>query len=62
MKNHSIAISLSIIVICLICLGGWVANIVKIFGMAGGDVSAFFLIRLVGVVVAPLGAVLGYFS
>lgn len=40
---------------------GWVANIVKFFGMLDGGVSAMFIARIVGVFAAPLGAILGYF-
>jgi hypothetical protein len=41
-------------------IGGWIANIVKVFGMLGGDVSAMFIARLVGIFAAPLGAILGF--
>lgn len=40
--------------------GGWVANIVKFFYMLDGGVSALFIARIVGIFVAPVGAVLGY--
>lgn len=41
--------------------GGWIANIVKFVGMLGGEVTAMFIARIVGIFAAPLGAVLGYF-
>ncbi len=44
------------------CTYGWVMNIVKIVGIAKQDkpVSTMFIIRCVGVPVAPVGVVLGY--
>ncbi len=39
---------------------GWILNIVKIFGAAAEPITAFFIIRVVGVLAAPVGAVLGY--
>lgn len=50
----------AIFAIALLGFGGWVANIVKLFGMFGGDITALFVGRLVGVFAAPLGAVLGF--
>jgi hypothetical protein len=48
-------------IVVLITLGGWIANLVKFFYMLDGAVTAMFIARLVGVFVAPLGSLLGYF-
>jgi len=40
---------------------GWVMNIIAIIHTLGGDITAMFIARCVGVFAAPLGAVLGYF-
>lgn len=42
-------------------LGGWIANIIKLFGMLDGGVTAMFIARIVGIFAAPVGAILGYF-
>ncbi len=47
--------------ILLAGLIGWVANIVKLIGMDFGGVSGMLVARAIGIVVAPLGAVLGFF-
>lgn len=39
---------------------GWVVNIIKLFGIVNDPLTALTLLRAVGVVVAPLGGVLGY--
>ena len=39
---------------------GYIANIVKLVGMFGGEVTAYFLGRCLGVVMPPLGVVLGF--
>lgn len=49
------------IVFWLAFVGGWIANIVKFVGLLGGPLETWFFARLVGIVVAPLGALLGWF-
>ena len=39
---------------------GWVMNIVKIVGAELVPITTIFVIRVVGIFVPPLGAVLGY--
>lgn len=41
--------------------GGWIANLVKLLGMGGDSITTLFILRLIGVFAAPLGAILGYF-
>jgi hypothetical protein len=43
---------------CLL-LGGWIANIVKLADMCC-DMSGLLLVRVAGIFVAPLGAVMGF--
>lgn len=40
---------------------GWVLNVIAIFHMLEGPITALFIARIVGVFAAPLGGVLGYF-
>ncbi len=47
------------IVIFLAALGGYIANIVKL--MDSSEAMGMMIARAVGMVVAPLGAVLGFF-
>lgn len=46
--------------IIMACIGGWIANVVKIFWIINDPVTGLFIARCVGVFVAPLGVVLGY--
>ena len=55
-----LGMALFILALWLIAAGGWVANVVKIFWTAGEPITAFFVIRCVGVFAAPLGVVLGF--
>lgn len=41
-------------------VGGYIANIVKLISMVGGDVTTMFILRIVGIPFVPIGAVLGY--
>ena len=40
---------------------GYIANVISWFGMLDGPLSAMFIARIVGFLLAPLGAILGYF-
>jgi len=49
-----------VVIVWLACIGGWIANVVKFIGMLDGGVTAMFIARIVGMVLAPLGVLLGY--
>lgn len=49
------------VVVYFALLVGWVMNIVSLFHMLDGPVTAMFIMRAVGIFAAPLGGVLGYF-
>lgn len=40
---------------------GWVWNIAKIVGSDFAQITGLLVMRIIGVFIAPLGAVLGYF-
>lgn len=40
---------------------GWVMNIIDIVHAVSDPITGMFVLRCVGIFVAPLGAVLGYF-
>jgi len=44
----------------VLSLYGWVANLFKLVGMIGGELGTLFIARIAGVVIAPLGIILGY--
>lgn len=50
-----------VFIAALIAAGyGWVLNIVKLVAVAADPLTGLFVARVVGIFVAPLGAVLGY--
>jgi prepilin-type N-terminal cleavage/methylation domain-containing protein len=53
-------VELLIVVIAMLGVGGWVANIVKFVGMLDGDITAMLIARAVGIFAAPLGSILGF--
>lgn len=57
----SLKVYIGIIVVFLIGIGGWIANIVKLIGMIDGGITAMFIARIVGVFAAPIGTILGFF-
>ena len=40
---------------------GWVWNIVKLIQAVADPITALFILRIVGIFFAPLGAILGFF-
>ncbi len=58
--NTNAFIGLIFISIWLAALGGWIANIVKVLGDAGNPITGWFIARIVGVFLPPVGSVLGY--
>lgn len=46
------------LIIVILAFGGWVANIVKVFG--ADTITGMELVRIVGIVLAPLGSILGF--
>ncbi len=47
--------------VILALAGGWIANIVKLCGSSFDHFDGMLIARGIGIFVAPLGAVLGYF-
>ena len=54
-------IEISIVLFVLIGGAGWIWNIAKIVHSSFDVITGMFVARCIGVFVAPLGAVLGYF-
>lgn len=63
MPNTKTTKVILIVYFLLLCamIYGWFANLVYLFGMLGGDVNALFIARVVGLFLAPMGAILGYY-
>ena len=48
------------VLLWIAAIGGYIANIVKLVGLIGSEVTTMFVLRAIGVIAAPLGMVLGY--
>lgn len=40
---------------------GWCLNILKILGTMDAPITGLFALRCIGIICAPIGAILGYF-
>ena len=63
-KSFSTIVAIGYVIAMLVGIYGWVNNIVKIVGLISTDISTIaveLIIRLIGVPVAPLGVVAGFF-
>ena len=60
MKNNSIGI-IGVFVFLVIFVVGWVMNIIALVGMINDPLTGMMVLRGVGIFVAPLGVILGYF-
>lgn len=56
-----LALLLGIIGAAIMGIIGWVLNIIALLG-TGADITAMFVLRCIGIFVAPLGAILGWFA
>jgi hypothetical protein len=56
-------LSIVLLFLPLMAIGiwGWVWNIIKIVGSDFGVITGLLVMRVIGVFLAPLGAVLGFF-
>ena len=52
--------SWAVLALVLLSIGGWVANVVKLFGMALDPLTGLAVLRIVGIFLVPLGAILGF--
>lgn len=52
--------ALFVITLSAAAIFGWIANIVKVVGMVGGEITTMFVARCVGIFFAPLGSILGF--
>jgi hypothetical protein len=59
-RGFSLA-ELLVVPLAVAVAGGWIANIVKILGADFEPITTMLVMRFIGIFVAPLGAVLGYF-
>jgi hypothetical protein len=41
-------------------IGGWIANVVKLVGMDFSAITGMLVVRAIGIVIPPLGAVMGF--
>lgn len=50
------------LIVIILAIGGWVANIVKLFGLAQATDPNYVMaaLRAIGIFLAPLGAIFGY--
>ena len=56
------AIYISIFLFGIACLYGWINNIITICNYDfGGEITGMIVVRIIGIAVAPIGAIIGYF-
>lgn len=61
MNNKGFAIyELIFLMVWVLGTVGWIANIVKLIGMDLEPITMLLILRVIGVIAAPLGAVLGF--
>ena len=52
---------LAFVLFALVIAIGWVINIIEVVATIADPITGLFILRCVGIVFFPLGAVLGYF-
>lgn len=64
MKNHNnsgVALAMFYVVLCITLVIGYIMNIVEVFGSENLLSTGVGILRIVGIFIAPLGGILGYF-
>jgi hypothetical protein len=59
-KRSALTMILVWIVLTVGIVGGWVANIVKLFDSGLEPLTGEVVVRIIGVFIAPIGVVMGY--
>lgn len=59
-RNKDITILLIWFTMVAACIVGWIMNIVAIAHTGFADMSGMLILRVVGIFMMPLGAILGY--
>lgn len=59
--DASFIIVVLFVLIGFIGIGGWIANLIKLIYASNDPVTVLIGLRVVGIFVAPLGAILGLF-
>lgn len=63
MKSLGVTIYLLLLVAILAAIGGWIANLFKVFGLLvaqGVDLTGELVVRVIGIVIPIIGAIAGY--
>lgn len=61
MNNKGFAVyQLIFLMVWVLGTGGWIANIIKLIGMDLEPITMLLILRVIGIIAAPLGAVLGF--
>lgn len=50
-----------IVLIWIVAIIGYIWNIIKIIGMVNDPITAMLILRAIGTIAVPLGAILGWF-
>lgn len=59
-RSMSTSSKVAYIAVALLLIGGYIANIVKLVGSDFDPMTGLVVARILGVVVSPLGALLGF--
>lgn len=51
---------LTFIILWVAGIAGWIMNIIQVIKMADAGFTAMFVLKIVGIFAAPLGAILGW--
>lgn len=63
MRTLGVTIYLLLLVAILAAIGGWIANLFKLFGLLvaqGVDLTGELVVRVIGIVIPIIGAIAGY--
>lgn len=60
--DYGLGYYLTLLAIWFLIFIGWVLNVIEIWHTVDNPITAKFVLRVVGIFIAPIGAVLGFLS
>jgi hypothetical protein len=59
-KGNGLVATLIVLLLWAAAIGGYIANVVKIVDVINDPVTPMLILRAIGVIALPLGAIMGY--
>lgn len=60
LEKFGVGLSLAFLGLFVAAVIGWVKNIIQLINIGVGEITTVFVVKCIGIFVAPLGAIMGW--